>query len=209
MGLFHQLHRAVIVLGWTAAAGAALMLWSQRERFTPLVDAWQAATRHEGHPQQVRNPWEGEAIRIVDPLTFTLRDDLGRVANVRLTGIDLALPPRTDPGRATDPRLTAQGLADLVLSNTVTVRVTHQHDVGALLALAEVDGTNVNVALVAAGLAVPEPSFMNGLPFRVRYDLLRARRLAAQTVRPQLLPSVPDPGGSSAPPAGRGAGRGG
>ncbi len=192
MGLFHQLHRASIALGWAAAAGTAFLIWSQRAHFLPVVDLWRAVTIREGYRQEVRQAWEGEVVKIADPLTLTVRDEAGRMSNVRLTGVDLGMRVREKTIRVADPVATRQRLAALVLSNTVTLRVTHQHGVGSLLGLAEVNGTNVNVALVASGLAFPEERFMNGLPFRVRYDLFRAARRAETDRQRSLLPGIPN-----------------
>jgi hypothetical protein len=48
-----------------------------------------------------------------------------------------------------------------------------------VLGLAWVNGTNVNLALVQAGLARAEKQYLRGLPLRIRYKLLYATRLAA------------------------------
>lgn len=176
MGLFHNLRRGCLLVVWGAAAGLAFLAWQQRERFTPIADFYTALTLTDGYRQQIIDERRAEVVKVVDPLTVTVRDESGRLANVRLTGID-GLPPGTrDTKEAAAASATLLG--DLVLSNRVSIQVTHQYDPTALLGLVWVGTTNVNVALVRAGVAHAKRSFMNGLPLRLRYDLLRAQRAA-------------------------------
>jgi endonuclease YncB( thermonuclease family) len=58
------------------------------------------------------------------------------------------------------------------------VTVTYSSDPGAVLGLAYVGDTNLNVAIVRAGWAEARRDFMRGLPLKDRYALIRAERSA-------------------------------
>lgn len=175
MGLFHNLRRGLIVLSWGAAAGLAFGVWHQRDRLTPLADLYTALTLDEGYRQKILGERHGEVVKIVDNATITLSEENGRLTNVRLTGIDVPLPGGVSARELAER--TAR-LMELVLSNRVVVQVTHEYNPTAVLGLVRVGATNVNVALVESGVASAEKKFMNGLPLRVRYELLRAEREA-------------------------------
>lgn len=185
MSLFHQLHRVAVGLTWLGVAGVGLLAWQHRTLFTPPLDYCRALTLHEGFKQQVRGALTGRVDRILGETTFRLRTTGRQLANVRLTGI--AAPALENP--AALPADIQQAIAarkllgELVLSNEVQVTVTHLFAPGAVLGLVEVNGTNVNLAMVRAGVAHAEPEFLRGLPLRLRYDLLHQTRLARARAR--------------------------
>ncbi len=191
MGLFHNIRRGLIGVAWIAVGGAAFFAWQQRERFTPAVDFYQALSLNQGHPQEIIAVHDGEVIRVIDNANLTVRDAQGGKANVRLTGV--AAPGGRDQHSRAQIKAGSEFLSDLVLSNQVTVKITHQYDPGALLGLVYFGDTNINVALVENGLASAEPRFMNGLPLRVKYDLFRADRKRRASSDNRALPPMPPP----------------
>lgn len=191
MGLFHKLHRGAVAMAWLAVAGVVVVGWQNRQVFTPPIDYFRALTIHQGYEQQIRGELLGRADRILDETSFRLKTTDGQLANVRLTGIEAppllgAVTPQ-EAERAIDAR---RSLGELVLSNEVRVEISHVQQPGAVLGLAYVDGTNVNLAMVRDGVARAKTEFMRGLPLKLRYALLRADRLAAE--KRNLPPPPPD-----------------
>lgn len=186
MGLFHTLHRVAVATGWVAAAGLAALAWQHRAALAPPLDFFAALTIHEGYPQRVRGELRGRVDRILGETSFRLRTTDKQLANVRLTGITAPslLDPNLLPDEARQAVAARRRLGELVLSNEVRVTVTHVFQPGAVLGLAWVNGTNVNLLLVREGLARAEKRYLRGLPLRVRYELLHANRLAASRPPP-------------------------
>lgn len=180
MGFFHKLHRAVVALTWLAAAGLALFAWQNRQAFTPPVDWVRAVAITKGYKQEISGQLQGRADRILDETSFRLKTSNGEFATVRLTGIQA--PPMlsaTTRGQTEQAVASRRLLGELVLSNEVRVEISHVQQPGAVLGLAYVGRTNVNLALVREGVARAKREFMRGLPLDFRYALLRADRLAA------------------------------
>lgn len=181
MGLFHKLHRGAVAIVWLAAAGAALVLWQNRHVFAPPVDWLRAVMINQGPKQELRGELLGTADRVLDETSFRLTTTDGQLANVRLTGIEAPALLGAGTPQETERAIAARRLlGELVLSNKVRVEISHVPEPGSVLGLADVKGTNVNLALVREGVARAKREFMRGLPLDFRYALLRTDRLAAE-----------------------------
>ncbi|MCB1126394.1 MAG: thermonuclease family protein [Verrucomicrobiae bacterium] len=180
MGLFHKLHYAAVTLTWLAAAGVAFLGWQYRQSFTPAVDWARAIAITKGFKQEISGELRGTADRILDETSFRLKTTNGALATVRLTGIQArSLSSATTREQADQAVAARRLLGELVLSNEVRVEISHVQQPGAVLGLAWVGETNVNLALVRKGVARANTEFMRGLPLDFRYALLRTDRLSA------------------------------
>jgi endonuclease YncB( thermonuclease family) len=176
--MFFVLRKIVIACGCGVLIGLALLLYQHRSRLTPALDLVRSLRLPHGLEQQPSGAITGRVLQVFSGDSFQLRDDQGRVANVRLTGLAAPDLRSTDP---TERLLAAQSrtnLSDLVRSNSVRVMVTYSNEAGAVLGLAYQGETNLNVAMVRAGWAVARRDFMRGLPLKDRYALIRAERSA-------------------------------
>jgi endonuclease YncB( thermonuclease family) len=180
MGLFHKLHKGAVVLTWLAVAGVAVLAWQHRQTFSPAVDWGRALVITSGYKQEISGELRGRADRVLDETSFRLKTEQGDFATVRLTGIQSpALMSATTREQTEQAVASRRLLGELVLSNEVRVEISHVSQPGAVLGLAYVGDTNVNLAMVREGMARAKREFMRGLPLRLRYALLRADREAA------------------------------
>ncbi|RME94388.1 MAG: hypothetical protein D6766_05935 [Verrucomicrobia bacterium] len=178
--LFRGLHWGTLAVGWAAAVGAAFVIYQHRAAATPAIDAWRALFPPPGIQQQVRGEITGVGRRVLDETAFQMELPDRRRVSVRLTGIQApSLLAARNPRERAVALEARKRLGSLVLSNQVQVQVTYVERPGALLGLVEAQGTNVNLAFVRDGLARVRSDQLRGLPFKVRYALLRADRLAA------------------------------
>ena len=125
--------------------------------------------------------WTGKVVAVADGDTLTaLRDDTP--VKIRLWGIDC---PESHQDFGTVAR---RFLGDLAHNRTATVRERDRDRYGRVVALVDVDGVNVNRALVAAGLAWVYRRYCHG-PERTEWLALETD---AQTARLGLW-AHPDP----------------
>jgi len=89
----------------------------------------------------------GRVISVGDGDTLTLRDDAGRRHRVRLATIDA---PEREQAFGSQSR---QHLARLVLNRTVQLRVLSRDNYDRMVAVVEVDGRDINLMQIAAGMA--------------------------------------------------------
>lgn len=104
----------------------------------------QAASRSSGHPIE---HIAGRVISVSDGDTLTLRDAAGRRHRVRLATIDA---PEREQAFASQSR---QHLARLALNRDVQLRVLNRDNYDRLVAVVEVDGRDVNLMQITAGMA--------------------------------------------------------
>ena len=176
--MFFVLRKIVIGCGCAVLIGLGLLLYQHRSRLTPVIDLVRSLRLPDGLEQQPAGVITGRVVQVFSGDSFQLRQDQRRTVSVRLTG--LAAPDLRSPNPA-ERLLAAQSrtnLSELVRLNPVRVTVTYSSDPGAVLGLAYVGETNLNVAIVRAGWAEARRDFMRGLPLKDRYALIRAERSA-------------------------------
>jgi endonuclease YncB( thermonuclease family) len=177
--MFHLLHRLVVGMAWVLAGAAGLYVYQQRAVFYPAVDFVTAWRIQEGFHQETAGEIRGRVVRVASGDTFQLTDDTGRAYQVRLTG--LAAPEFHPSNKALQALAGASrtNLSRLILSNDVRVVLTYSNAPRSGLGIVYLGETNVNAAQIASGQAEARHEYMNGLPLKDRYLLLRAERFAA------------------------------
>lgn len=181
--MFHTLRKIVILLfalfvsGLVVGVGA--FVYEKRAIFDPVADFIEVLKLSAGSKslEQV----SGQAIKVMDDYSFQLKDDRGQVFSFRLVGL-APLPPRGGANKtALDVRQEMESsLRGLVLSNQIRVAVTFLNDRQTGLGIAYVGETNVNAAMVEAGLGKVKREFLNGLPRQEQFALVRAESKARE-----------------------------
>lgn len=181
--MFHTLRKIVIrlfalcVSGLVVGVGA--FVYEKRAIFDPVADFIEVLKLPAGSKslEQV----SGQAIKVMDDYSFQLKDDRGQLFSFRLVGL-APLPPQNAANKtATDFRQeTESALRGLVLSNQVRVAVTFLNERRTGLGIAYVGETNVNAAMVEAGLGKVKREFLNGLPRQEQFALVRAESKARE-----------------------------
>jgi endonuclease YncB( thermonuclease family) len=178
--MFHTLHKIVVVMLWVLLAGLGIYVYQQRAVFSPLVDLVDAMLIRDGFEQKISGEMTGQVVKVFDGDTFQIRDDQGRVLNVRLTGLDAPDIQRTNKAELLLAGESKTNLTRLILSKPVRVQITYSNDTRGALGIAYLGETNVNATMVAWGMARLKLEYMNGLPLKNRYALLRADRRAKE-----------------------------
>lgn len=174
--MFRTLHKIVVVMLWVLLAGLGIYVYQQRAVFSPLVDLVDAMLIRDGFEQKIKGEITGQVVKVVDGDTFQVRDDEGRTLNVRLTGLDAPDVQRTNKAELLLAGESKTNLTRLILSQPVRVQITYSNDTQGALGIAYLGETNVNATMVASGMARLKREYMNGLPLKSRYALLRADR---------------------------------
>ncbi len=185
--MFFTLHRIVRMLPLVALAVLAFLAWQHRTIFDPAADLVAAFRSGNTVRGTVLISITGQVVRVFDGASFQLRDEQGRIVNVRLAGVDA--PSLTSRNRPERERAWASrtNLCGLVLSNQVRLEVTLTNAAATALAAAYVGRTNVSAALLESGAVTLRPDYMTGLPLKTRYVLFRADR-RGRRVLPALEP---------------------
>jgi endonuclease YncB( thermonuclease family) len=176
--MFHKLHKLVVVMFWVVLAALGIRIYQQRAVFSPLVDLIDSMLIREGFEQKISGEITGRVVKVIDGDTFQIRDDEGRVLKIRLTGLDAPDIQQTNKAELLLAGESKTNLTRLILSKPVRVQITYSNDTSGALGIAYLGETNVNATMVALGMARLKREYMNGLPLKSRYALLRADRRA-------------------------------
>jgi endonuclease YncB( thermonuclease family) len=178
--MFHKLHRLLVFVCWGLVVCAAVYVYQQRAVFNPAVDLVSAWRIREGFAQSDLGRIRGRVTRVNTGDTFQLVDREGRLHQIRLTGMSA---PEFQVGNKRVNAIAGasrDSLKSLVLSNEVQVAITYTNGPRDGLGLVYLGMTNVNAAQILAGQAKAREDYMNGLPLKERYFLLRAARFASE-----------------------------
>jgi endonuclease YncB( thermonuclease family) len=178
--MFHTLHKTVLVMFWVFLACLGIYVYQQRAVFYPLVDLAEALRIQEGFEQKVSGEVIGRVVKVYDGDSFQIRDAQGKAFTIRLTGLDAPDIQRTNKAELLLAGESKTNLTRLILSNHVRVQITYSNDARVALGIAYLGQTNINATVVATGMAELKREYMNGLPLKERYALLRAERAAKQ-----------------------------
>jgi endonuclease YncB( thermonuclease family) len=187
-----KLIRRIIEVAVILAIGAfGYWLWLHPEALRPAAKLYKEG---EAKVKEVLNAGEeqrkiigettGRATRIYTGDAFQLTDAAGAAFNWRLSGIVApAIPQQRTPAmQRTAGDVSREFLASLVQSNTVRVAILHQAGLQASDGIAFVGTNNLNLAMVAAGMAEFNPRVAHVLPLDIRNALERAE-LQARAAR--------------------------
>src|SRR2546421_2599040 len=172
--MFHTLHRIEVLIFWGLLLFLAVQVYRKRAVFYPLVDLVDAIRIKDGFEQRKVGEVTGQVVRVLDGDTFQIKDEAGRTCNIRLTGLDAPDIRRTNEAALLLARESKTNLSRLILSNRVRVEITYSNRPREALGIVYLGDTNVNASMVASGLATAKRDFMNGLPLKERYALIRA-----------------------------------
>lgn len=181
--MFWFLHYAVKVFIGLACAGMLVLLYVNRHWFAP-ADAWvQTLRRTHTETLPILGEVTGRVVRVPAGDTVSVRGQGGPAQNFRIAGI-LAPPyarnPLSDEAKAF--RRTRDFLVSLVLSNDVSVAYTYlTPEGGGGIGGVYLNGTNVAVPLLSAGLVLVHDPSLKGLPLVDQVQLLAAEKAARET----------------------------
>jgi len=178
--MFRALRKLVLVIGWLMAGAVGVLLYQHRATFYPLVDLVDALSIREGFEQKVSGRISGQVVKVLDGDTFQIKDDEGRRFNIRLTGVDAPDFQRTNKAELRLAGESKTNLSRLILSNRVRIDVTYSNESYGVLGIAHLGETNINAVAVASDIAKLKREYMNGLPLKDRYMLIRAGRKAKE-----------------------------
>jgi endonuclease YncB( thermonuclease family) len=173
--MFHTLRKVVIGLGFGLLIGVGIYLGVRWELFHSLMDLVEVVQMKEkGQPRKLE-PLTGRVIQIVDDHSFRLRNNQGMVYVFQLTGLDSPAAPKATNEIIRGLREDSKShLTQLILSNQVEILVTYLSEQRSGLSLVYLGQTNVNAAMVEGGLARLNREYLQGLPFKEKYALVRA-----------------------------------
>jgi len=178
--MFRALHKLVLVIGWLMAGAVGVLLYQHRAVFFPLIDLIDALRIREGFEQKVSARISGQVVKVFDGDTFQIKDDEGHRLNIRLTGLDAPDFQRTNKAELRLAGESKTNLSRLILSNHVQIDVTYSNESYGILGIARLGETNINALAVASDIAKLKREYMNGLPLKDRYALIRAERKAKE-----------------------------
>lgn len=128
---------------------------------------------------------EGKVVKVADGDTFTMIDESGQKVKVRFYGIDC--PESDQPFGAEAGEFTSS----LVLNQIVSVEVTGIGNYGRSIGIITLaDGTNLNQALLAEGLAWWNHEYNDQLDYAELESLARRDHLGLWKSRTSIPPSA-------------------
>src|SRR5262245_7613852 len=178
--MFHLLHRLVQVLFYSALVATGVYVFQQREWFEPVIDQLEIWRNRSEDQKKVIQEIGAEVTKVIDGNTLQIKGVPG-LPYVRLAGIDAPslrnMNHKTEYFQGLESKT---NLSELVLSNTVQIRILHTNQFGYASAVVFTESTNVNARVVELGMARLNPKLVAGLPTRERKAVQRAEEKARQ-----------------------------
>jgi len=188
--MFKIIRRILQVLLLLAIGAFGYWLWLHPEVLKPAARLYREGEAKvkevlnaEQEQKKIIGEVSGRVTRIYSGDAFQLTDSTG-VFNWRLSGILAPEMPaqRTSAAQRTAGDTSREFLASLIVSNTVRIAVLHTEGVQASDGIAYVGTNNVNLAMVAAGMARLNERLAHVLPLEIRRVIEKAE-LEARTAK--------------------------
>ncbi|MBI4658146.1 MAG: thermonuclease family protein [Verrucomicrobia bacterium] len=179
--MFHLLRKLSLLIFAGLCVWLGIFVYQKRSVFSPIIDLAEALEASRERPRQPMESVSGKVLGITGEYSFQMKAEAGAVFNFQLAGIE----PISSGGGAEKSvaRLKQESRAYLtqrILSNSVRVAATFLTVQRAGLGVVYAGETNLNAALVEAGLARLNRSYLKSLPLGEIYPLLRAERKAKE-----------------------------
>jgi endonuclease YncB( thermonuclease family) len=179
--MFHVLHR-VYVLSWVVLSlGLVVWLYPRTGISEPLLDGYAVWQNGPAPAVQPAAELSGMVLRVIDGTSFTLRSASREVYTVGLLGV--AGPVRLAKPTAAEVESAQRAqnfLSGLILSNEVQVMATWLDPQRRAVGIVHLGETNINAAMIEAGMQHLKKEHIKGLPWRDQYALFRAERKARE-----------------------------
>jgi endonuclease YncB( thermonuclease family) len=183
--MFHVLHRVYVISWAVLGIGAVVWLYPRTGLSEPLMDwyaVWQNGTGETVKPVAELS---GKVTRVDDGTSFVLRVGDREWYTVGLLGVTgPRLSPRPPSTEIEKAQQNKAFLSDLVLSNQVEVAATFLDPQHRAVGVVHLGSTNINAAVVEAGLVKFKPEFIKGLSWHDQYEFMRAARRASNKGEP-------------------------
>jgi endonuclease YncB( thermonuclease family) len=179
--MFHTINKALKILVALLFLASLVFLYQQRHWFEPVL-VMADILRHRGDQRDsVPKEISGHVISVQSGDTFQLKTEAGSVYTTRLTGLLSPSYARFQTPQERERFQTSRDyLSDLILSNHIRVSLTYSGNNLSGLGIAHLNSTNLNVALLEAGMTELNRDYIKNLPVLDQYALIRAE-LKART----------------------------
>lgn len=177
--MFFALRKLVLVALAGLLGTVGFFLYQKKSALTVFADFFEALKMTKDSPRREFDSVAGEVIKITGQYSFQMRTEPGLLFNFQLTGLE-PIEAR-DASDEEKQRLEEESrilLSRLILSNHIRVDPTYIGEKRTGLGLVYVGETNINSALVEAGLARLKRKYLKGLSVGELYQMFRAERKA-------------------------------
>ena len=165
----------------TCTAWVGLYLYEQRELVAPLVNYAERWKEGKAEPPRASVQLRGEVIKVVDGNTFQFRGPSGFVYSFGLTGVEAPSP--RNKTNLIERKLGLESkdhLSALISSRQITTDVTYFNPNRSGLGIVYLGGTNINLAMVEAGLVRVNEAFIKNLTLQEQFALVTAQKKARE-----------------------------
>ncbi|MBM3876438.1 MAG: hypothetical protein FJ386_06935 [Verrucomicrobia bacterium] len=196
--MFKIIRRILQVVLLIAIGAFGYWLWLHPEALKPAAKLYKEGEAKvkevltaEQEQKKIIGEVSGRVTRVYTGDAFQLTDATG-VFNWRLSGIIAPeMPVQRTPGmERTAGDLSREFLASLVVSNSVRIAVLHSEGVQGSDGIAYIGTNNVNLAMVAAGMARLNERVAHVLPFDIR-RLIEKAEMDARTAKLGIWAETP------------------
>lgn len=165
----------LVFIGLVAWFGS--FLYQKRSVVYPALDYYQATRIPD--ESKMAGAVTGEVAQVIDGRSFQLKTAGGTDFVIGLTGLELPekeiAVQKGEDGKGPEA---VELLSRLILARQVRVELTFISERRSGLGVVFFGDTNINAALVEAGVAKVNRQYLKSLPVKERYALLRAARKA-------------------------------
>lgn len=182
--MFYTLRRLIISSSTGVALCCAFYLawftYERREIFMPLI-SWFRTARQQELPQAtpVVTTAQGLVTKVQDGGTLVFRGPAAAIYRYGLAGLVAPNPnEKIDPAERRRGENSRLYLSNLVSNRVIKIDVTFRASKQTGLGIVYVDGTNINLAMVLAGMARVNPDFIKNFSFKDQSDLMTAEATA-------------------------------
>jgi endonuclease YncB( thermonuclease family) len=177
--MFHTINKALKLLIALLFLAGLVFLYQQRHWFEPVLVMADILRHRSDQRLPAHKEISGHVVSVESGDTFQVKTEAGPIYTTRLTG--LLSPPYARFQTAEERELfqtSRNYLSDLILSNNVRVKLTYSSHNLSGLGIAHLNSTNVNIAILEAGMAELNRDYIKNLPALEQYALIRARQKA-------------------------------
>lgn len=165
----------------TCTAWVGLYFYQHRELAAPLINYAGRWKEGKAEPPRASVQLRGKVIKVLDGNTLQFRGPSGFIYTFGLTGVEVPNPK--DKTNQIERKLGQESkdhLSALIASQPITADVTYFNQNRSGLGVIYLGNTNVNLAMVEAGMAKVNETFIKNLTLQEQFALVTAQKKARE-----------------------------